>query len=897
MSITEQSTFYHARFVRRRQWLPRLSRRATAIIVLIALVAVALAGGALYLLGPLNPTARITTLATFPAAHAPAAYTRVTTDSAGWVWTAQSAAGLATKTTDQTVLTVLNPDTFLGDPIQVRLCLACGDELTHDRGGKAPAITRIDDIAPVMGDGHSIYIGGWTAKSPIVAKVELHTDAQACNNHAPCVIVTTLLDETTQLQPPDQDKPSAALHNLLAIGVQPLLALATAPNGHLYCYLSDRGRAGLVDQTYNLLGGYQGLFRYTPASAHWDIIYAGPAGKIETQRLSPTATVTAIAVDAQEHNLYLADADHFLIMRMDLRNTSLSIGTPLIAATAITRFAGQPLQSPVLGTDVAQGIAGWQGDGGPAASARIGVVRGMAFDGAGDLLFSDASNARIRMVTPDGSITTVAGATVGTDNTPEHAALSGVLGITIDAKGRIFAIQNTTSGASLRVINWGWSAATRSAVRASASGTANLSAILAGLPTGLATTTLADVISPGSCVGRHGGSSCAAAYVVAAGGPGLGQTILASPAPLTTASGTGTALLTGGIPIATAQLTNSSVAVVASDQPANIAFVQPYAGCCTGIATPPPVPLPTGTHATGLALLAPTTDAQLSIVGSAYILVATTGGTDGADLLVYRANAETCGMTTTPTCTHFPGLPTLIASIVLAPMQSTGAVAALLSDDGTHAFALVSHPQDNQVSAIDLSAVITGSITNPAVQRIAISSPGAIVPRHDGSLAYISAGDGTIALLTTSGWLSSGVPPTLANTAVSVSQIGDRATITTALALSGDDARLYAALRAANGATTLVALSTGEFGAPASPHVTGRWAGDAHLTTLVLAPGETRLLTLAAPNGMTQPGLLHAYITHDPALPDRWLDVPSDLHATPTAPDPRGLTLAQLSVQ
>ena len=55
------------------------------------------------------------------------------------------------------------------------------------------------------------------------------------------------------------------------------------------------------------------------------------------------------------------------------------------------------------------GTAGFAGDGGQAASAQLNQPSDMAFDSAGNLYFVDAGNERVRKITPNGIITTVAG--------------------------------------------------------------------------------------------------------------------------------------------------------------------------------------------------------------------------------------------------------------------------------------------------------------------------------------------------------------------------------------------------------------------------------------------------------------------------------------------------------
>ena len=55
------------------------------------------------------------------------------------------------------------------------------------------------------------------------------------------------------------------------------------------------------------------------------------------------------------------------------------------------------------------GVRGFSGDGGPATSAQLAAPRGIALGSDGSLYIAEESNSRVRRVTPDGKITTVAG--------------------------------------------------------------------------------------------------------------------------------------------------------------------------------------------------------------------------------------------------------------------------------------------------------------------------------------------------------------------------------------------------------------------------------------------------------------------------------------------------------
>src|SRR4029077_6513099 len=69
----------------------------------------------------------------------------------------------------------------------------------------------------------------------------------------------------------------------------------------------------------------------------------------------------------------------------------------------------------VIGT----GIAGFGGDGGPAADAQLNTPLGIAVDSDGNLYIADSFNNRIRRVPPQGIITTYAGTGIGSPSSTD----------------------------------------------------------------------------------------------------------------------------------------------------------------------------------------------------------------------------------------------------------------------------------------------------------------------------------------------------------------------------------------------------------------------------------------------------------------------------------------------
>jgi sugar lactone lactonase YvrE len=98
-------------------------------------------------------------------------------------------------------------------------------------------------------------------------------------------------------------------------------------------------------------------------------------------------------------------------------------------------------------TTVAGRGSGFSGDGGPATEARFDGPSGIAVDAAGNLFIADGSNHRIRKVSPDGLVTTVAGSgptgrdkgvSAGDGGLATEARLNGPSGLTLDRSGNLF---------------------------------------------------------------------------------------------------------------------------------------------------------------------------------------------------------------------------------------------------------------------------------------------------------------------------------------------------------------------------------------------------------------------------------------------------------------------------
>ncbi|MEV5550749.1 Teneurin-2 [Streptomyces sp. NPDC052309] len=105
--------------------------------------------------------------------------------------------------------------------------------------------------------------------------------------------------------------------------------------------------------------------------------------------------------------------------------------------------AGSPrLTDGVITTVAGTGEPGHGGDGGPATEARFNEPRGLALDSSGTLYVAEWNGHRVRAVSPGGVVTTVAGTGVtgaGADGVPALAsALDHPIDLAVDAHGRLY---------------------------------------------------------------------------------------------------------------------------------------------------------------------------------------------------------------------------------------------------------------------------------------------------------------------------------------------------------------------------------------------------------------------------------------------------------------------------
>lgn len=195
---------------------------------------------------------------------------------------------------------------------------------------------------------------------------------------------------------------------------------------------------------------------------------AGFAGDGATATNGQLNYARSIAVDPQG-NLYIADTNNFRVRKVaggtitTLAGTGFSGsygdggaagGAGLLRPRAVAANASSEVfiadahrirkvsTNGNISTIAGDDNAGYVGDGGPAVFARLNNPLGLAVDTQGNLYIADSFNQRIRKISANGVITTVAGnGTYGYsgDGGPAISAqLSGPTAVAVDASGSLY---------------------------------------------------------------------------------------------------------------------------------------------------------------------------------------------------------------------------------------------------------------------------------------------------------------------------------------------------------------------------------------------------------------------------------------------------------------------------
>ena len=173
--------------------------------------------------------------------------------------------------------------------------------------------------------------------------------------------------------------------------------------------VDEAGNLYIADWSNARIRKVDGTGTITTIAGTGELGFGGDGGPAIQARLSLPYSV---AVDGAG-NLYIADQYNNRIRRVDSTGTLTTI-----AGTGERRFGG---------------------DGGPAIQAQLGDPTGVAVDGAGNLYIADQYNNRIRRVDSTGTITTIAGTGErGFSGPATQAQLDDPTGVAVDGAGNLY---------------------------------------------------------------------------------------------------------------------------------------------------------------------------------------------------------------------------------------------------------------------------------------------------------------------------------------------------------------------------------------------------------------------------------------------------------------------------
>jgi hypothetical protein len=201
--------------------------------------------------------------------------------------------------------------------------------------------------------------------------------------------------------------------------------------------------------------------------------YSGDGGPATSAGINTVAAT----VDTASY-LYIADSDNNRVRKVDASGIITTVaggghpaagvgdGGPATSARLdnpsdvvldargnlfIAEFGGHRIRmvtpAGTISTVAGTGQAGFAGDGGPATAAQLNVPISVILDEAGRLYIADLVNHRVRMVGPDGTIRTIAGGGnpadgLGDGGLATEARLSFPSDVALDGAGNLFIADN-----------------------------------------------------------------------------------------------------------------------------------------------------------------------------------------------------------------------------------------------------------------------------------------------------------------------------------------------------------------------------------------------------------------------------------------------------------------------
>jgi uncharacterized protein (TIGR03437 family) len=172
------------------------------------------------------------------------------------------------------------------------------------------------------------------------------------------------------------------------------------------------------------------------------ISHAGTLYVVDTANHRVLETAPGMAIATAAGNGSPGDAGDGGLARLAQLNQpaacALDTAGDLFIADTLNHRIRKVTPDGAISTVAGTGTAGFSGDGGPAPAALLSGPAGIAVDDGGDIYIADTGNNRIRQVTPDGQIQTIAGGNSASAGADPAATLSAPSGLVLDGSGNLY---------------------------------------------------------------------------------------------------------------------------------------------------------------------------------------------------------------------------------------------------------------------------------------------------------------------------------------------------------------------------------------------------------------------------------------------------------------------------
>ena len=334
-------------------------------------------------------------------------------------------------------------------------------------------------ISTVAGNGGAGFSGdgGLATSAQLMTPLGLAVDAAGnlyiadAGNHrvrkvSPAGIVTTAAGNGSEGF--SGDGSSAALAKLfLPVGVMVDVSgniLIADSNNERIRKVSSAGVISTIAGTGSLgFGGDGGLATSAQLAVPYSIamdpagnIYIADSVNMRIRKIAPDGIISIAAGDGTEG--FTGDEDLAVTAQLaSPSSVAVDAAGNLYIADAGNNRIRKVSPDGLIVTVAGDGTAGYAGDGDLATVAQLSTPSGVAVDNSGNLYIADTGNNRIRLVRPDGIIVTIAGdgnqGFSGDGMDPAMAQFDSPSAVALDAQGNVF-IADTNNG-RIRKITFG----------------------------------------------------------------------------------------------------------------------------------------------------------------------------------------------------------------------------------------------------------------------------------------------------------------------------------------------------------------------------------------------------------------------------------------------------------